>query len=279
MTDFASQQAIADAGRREAIQATERSPAARIAGVRGHWWRDALRRRMLAAADVTATTFAVLIVAIPTTGSLWALAMLPVAMLVAKLLGLYDRDHRALRHLTADEVPALAAWAVSVATLVALLLPLTDAEPLGGFHAALFALVAFVAATGLRALARFLWWRRVPPEKVGIVGDGPLLESLRRKFGMFREMHLELAAELRVGSTEAGPARTAELRGLAGTVDRIVVATSNVDTRLIGELKELCHRRQVKLSVVSPFRGEALPLESISQLADLPILEYNTWDP
>jgi lipopolysaccharide/colanic/teichoic acid biosynthesis glycosyltransferase len=31
--------------------------------------------------------------------------------------------------------------------------------------------------------------------------------------------------------------------------------------------------------VVSPLRGEALPSEPSSRLADLPILEYNTWDP
>ena len=36
---------------------------------------------------------------------------------------------------------------------------------------------------------------------------------------------------------------------------------------------------QVKISVVLPLRGKALPSERFVQLADLPILEYNTWDP
>ena len=35
----------------------------------------------------------------------------------------------------------------------------------------------------------------------------------------------------------------------------------------------------MKISVVSPLRGKALPSERFVQLADLPILEYNTWDP
>jgi lipopolysaccharide/colanic/teichoic acid biosynthesis glycosyltransferase len=34
----------------------------------------------------------------------------------------------------------------------------------------------------------------------------------------------------------------------------------------------------VKLSVISPFRGRARPTLRLSQVADLPILEYNTWD-
>ncbi len=246
---------------------------------RGRWWRDARRRRLLALADLCAASIATLIATVPSTGTAWAFLFLPLWPLTAKLFGLYDRDHRALRHLTADEVPAILAWATLSTALIVVLLSLT---PVGlvqwGTAVALF-LVAAVAAIGFRSLARWLWWSWTPPELVGLVGDGPVLASLQRKFHLFKEMHLELAAVREIGELGSGREREDELVALTERVDRIVVAATGVEADLIGYLKDLCRSRQVKISVVSPLRGKALPSERFVQLADLPILEYNTWDP
>ena len=247
--------------------------------VHGRWWRDALRRRLLAIADLSAAAFATLVAVVPATESFWAMAFLPLWPLLAKLLGLYDRDHRALRHLTADEVPGILAWVAIMTALVALLLPLTSAGALEGLAVIGLFAAAAVAAIGLRAFTRWAWWRRTPPELVGLVGDGEALASVRRKFHLFQEMHLELAAECRIPDIGNSAARARELGSLADSVDRIVVAATGVERELIGELKTLCRKRAVKLSVVSPLRGEALPSGPHSRLADLPILEYNTWDP
>ena len=92
-------------------------------------------------------------------------------------------------------------------------------------------------------------------------------------------MHLELAAVREIDELGTGRQREEELRNLTDRVDRIVVAATGVEADLIGYLKDLCHRRQVKISVVLPLHGKALPSERFVQLADLPILEYNTWDP
>src|SRR5947208_773117 len=75
------------------------------------FWRDARRRRMLAIADVGAGLVATLLVAGSTARVMWALALLPGWVVLAKLLGLYDRDQRAVRHLTVDELPSIAGWA------------------------------------------------------------------------------------------------------------------------------------------------------------------------
>jgi exopolysaccharide biosynthesis polyprenyl glycosylphosphotransferase len=139
--------------------------------------------------------------------------------------------------------------------------------------------IVFLAAIFTRSLARWLWWTWTPPELVGIIGDGSSLESMRRKFGLFRDMHFELAVERRLDELGGGEDRTRALLDVTASVDRIVVASETVDTGLIAELNTICRKRQVKLSVVSPLRGRALPSLQIAQLADLPILEYNTWDP
>jgi exopolysaccharide biosynthesis polyprenyl glycosylphosphotransferase len=264
-------------------EARDRAPA-RVASLRaarrhGRWWRDARRRRLLALADIGAATVATAVATVPATGTLWGLLFVPLWPLLAKLFGLYDRDHRALRHLTADEVPSILAWVALTTTLVVLLLSLTPVGLLGvELGIALFAAAAG-AAIAFRALTRWLWWKLTPPELVGLVGDGPVMASLQRKLELFREMHLELAAVREIAALGTGRERERELGELTDRVDRIVVAATGVEADLIGYLKDLCHARQVKISVVSPLRGKALPSERFVQLADLPILEYNTWDP
>ncbi len=77
---------------------------------------EPLLRRMLATADVLAVVLAA--VAVGLWGNRLAMALLlvlgaPLWIVTAKLVGLYDRDQRTLRHLTVDEVPWLAVWALS----------------------------------------------------------------------------------------------------------------------------------------------------------------------
>ena len=281
MSDLAENQIVAEPaprGRLATAPLVDRQDRVESFSTHGRWWRDALRRRMLAVADLVSGLIATSVVAVPTTGSPWPLVFVPLWPLIAKLLGLYDRDHRALRHLTADEVPLILAWAGTLTALIALLLPLTPAGELGTSGILVLFLVVTAAAIALRSFARWMWWRRTPPELVGLVGDEPVLASLRRKFGVFREMHLELAAEREIARLGTGDRRAERLGTLTDEVDRIVVAATGVEAELIGELKDLCRQKQVKLSVVSPLREKALPTDRTSQLADLPILEYNTWD-
>jgi exopolysaccharide biosynthesis polyprenyl glycosylphosphotransferase len=234
---------------------------------------------MLALADLIAGAAAAGVVTALVAEGGWSFVFVPIWLLIAKLLGLYDRDHKALRHLTADEVPALVAWAGATTALLAILLPLTPAGALGAVPAGAHLAAVCLAAIALRSLARRLWWKWTPPEHVAMIGDGPALESMRRKFGLFRDMHFELAGERLIEELGSGATRTRAMLDVADGVDRIVVASNDVDTKMIAELNTICRKRQVKLSVVSPLRGKALPSLQIAQLADLPILEYNTWDP
>ena len=255
-----------------------RSPALPRSGSEPRWRRDALRRRLLATADLLAAAVASLLIVTPIAEGVWTLAFLPLWILAAKLLGLYDRDHRALRHLTGDELTALVAWAAAGTSALALLLPFTPAGPLNRGMAVLIWLIALGLAVLLRSTARLAWWRFTAPELTAVVGEGQPAASVRRKLELFRDMHFELTGEIDPATLGTGEERTRCLEALADRVDRIIVATPSVDPDLIGELAAICRRRQVKLSVVSPLRGRALPAPRISQVGDLPVHEYNTWD-
>lgn len=224
------------------------------------WWRDASRRRLLAFADCCSAALAILIV-LTAERAIWALAFLPVWILVAKLAGLYDADHRAMRHLTVDEAPVIVAWGVVGAASVALLVQLTPAEPPDLGELAVIALVAAASDLLLRAAARGLWRATTPRERVMIVGRGPLAHAMRRKLALFSDLHMEAV----------------ESSDYAGGIDRVVLAHERIDARQIAVISDLCHRHEAKLSLVSPLRGQATP-HQISRLAELPVFEYVTSD-
>src|SRR5919198_1427728 len=151
-------------------------------------WRDALRRRMLAAADALAVVAAGATVGTAFDGRLtllWWTLLLPVWLVLAKVHGLYDRDHRVLRHLTADEFPALLAWATTGTAASAAILSLSGAEPLTVSTALKLWLAVLLVAATLRAFARWLWRTGTRPEQTLLLGSGPLEQAARRKIELF----------------------------------------------------------------------------------------------
>jgi exopolysaccharide biosynthesis polyprenyl glycosylphosphotransferase len=243
---------------------------------RPRWWRDIRRRRMLGAADLLAAAAGSLTTV--SAAGLWAFALISFWIVLAKMLGLYDRDHKAIRHLTVDEVPYLALWSLGGAAFLALVLPLTGADDLSSGSVAVIAIVAFVTTFVLRGGARWLWRSTVPPERTVVLGDGELAAVMRRKIRIFPDMHLELVGDTpriaELGSDNGGNALDVAVRDS----DRIIVATENVDARLIGDLAVACRENQTKLSVASNLRGRALPVPKMTQVAELPMFEFDTWD-
>jgi exopolysaccharide biosynthesis polyprenyl glycosylphosphotransferase len=243
----------------------------------GAWWRDQLLRRLLALADGLTAGLVCLSLVVTASGGVetafWAAVFIPVWILLAKLHGLYDRDHRAMRHLTVDELPSIFVWAMSGTAATMLLLMVTPPGP-PEFSTALRAwLVAAPSALLLRGSARFLWRRLTPPERTLIVGEGPLAEATRRKLELFPDIHVELVAnrsEVTVHDVRA-PDALAE-------VDRIILASQTIDERLIAELVRFCRAAQIKLTVVPPARGLFGTAVQLKHIADLPVVEYNTWD-
>jgi lipopolysaccharide/colanic/teichoic acid biosynthesis glycosyltransferase len=224
------------------------------------WWRDARRRRLLALADCCAVGIAVAATVAPQR-AVWILAFLPAWVLIAKLAGLYDADHRAVRHLTVDEAPSIAAWGVIGAVAVSLLASLTPAGSLSTAELVGMAGITIVADFALRVGARAIWRSSCPRERAMIVGSGSLAHAMRRKLALFTDLHMEAV----------------EPSDYAGGIDRVVLAHERIDAREIAVISDLCRRYESKFSIVSPLRGQATP-HQISRLADLPVFEYVTSD-
>jgi exopolysaccharide biosynthesis polyprenyl glycosylphosphotransferase len=240
-------------------------------------WRDALLRRMLAFADLTAVVAASVALGFSADGrlnyALWSAVFAPAWLVLAKLNGLYDRDQRSLRHLTVDEFPRILVWALMSTALLAFFLTLTPVGDLSLATAARAWLAASVVAFAMRGLARLVWRQITSPERTLIVGDGPLALATWRKIELFSDIHVKVVAErneLTVDDLRDSP-------DCLDGVDRIIVASSAIDEPLIAELVAICRRRQIKLSVVPPVRGMFGTAVQLSHVADLPVVEYSTW--
>jgi exopolysaccharide biosynthesis polyprenyl glycosylphosphotransferase len=251
-----------------------------------HIANDALRRRMLAFADglaVVLATGAASIGELSAAEAFWAAALVPVWLLLAKLHGLYDRDHRALRHLTVDELGSILSWA-TVSTAVAVpLLALTPAGAPGAGGAVRLWLGVIVLATLLRGVARFVWRRITTPATVLLAGSGPLERATRRKLDLFGDIHMRVAGEIEVAALDA--ARDAadldrRTRAACGgeLPDRVIVCSHDVHEAVLAELVSWCRQRRTKLSVVPPLRGAFGTAVRLSHVAELPLVEYHTAD-
>jgi exopolysaccharide biosynthesis polyprenyl glycosylphosphotransferase len=241
-------------------------------------WRDALLRRMLALGDALSVLLASaalgLVFASDFAHLLWSALFVPAWLVLAKIQGLYDRDHRALRHVTVDELPALFIWATMGISLLALVLSRTPAGSISPSQAVGAWLIVLTSAFLLRAGARMLWRWLTPPSRTLIIGGGALGAATRRKLELFPDIHVEVVAEWDDLPARDLGSRADEL----GELDRVILASRTIDEESVAQLVAHCRRRNMNLSVVPPVRGMLGTAVQLNHVADLPVLEYNTWD-
>jgi len=271
--------AVAEPSDLRVIGIAERVVAPVVDGdVRQRWWRDKRRRRALAFADLVTAVLVGTALSAAYEWSLIPLALIPAWLLAAKLMGLYDRDHRAVRHQTMDELSTLAAWS-AVSVLISLLaLSTSHATTITVGTVIAPWLVAFAAAALLRAVGRWAWRRATPPERTLVIGTGRLADGISRKIELFPDMHMTLEGRepIDVSGDYGTVMRTID--NVSHELDRIIVAITVMEPGMVDHLSSICRRHGVKLSVLSPLRGRTGPMPRISQVADLPVLECNTWD-
>ena len=234
-----------------------------IRGGRAARARGAILRRLLAISDwislVAGTALSYLLIASVEPSSIaWSAAFGPAWILVMKLHGLYDQDHRRIRHSTLDELPALFSATVIGTVVVGVLIRVTPAPYVKGTALGVLAVTAFVIGASLRGLTRQIWHARRPPEKSAVVGSGAAMRRLSRRIETHPEVHLSLDGyfgDERTSNTDAkvnganghmrclGPRSelisVAEQRGL----EHILIAEESISTgelrRLIGELQAI----------------------------------------
>jgi exopolysaccharide biosynthesis polyprenyl glycosylphosphotransferase len=239
-------------------------------------WRDSLLRRMLASSDIVAVLIGSLSLGFLLGSNVyaffWSVALAPGWVVTAKLVGLYDRDQRTLRHLTVDETPLLAMWAILGALGVTLFFRLPVPGSFSLTSAAHLMLVTFAAAVLLRSLNRRLWRYVTPPERTVIIGSGPDADAVRRKIALFPDLHLKVVAEI----PDVSAAALDDGEEWWRSVDRIVVTSPAVDD--LTELAALGQREHIRLSVVPLTRSLFGAAVQLNRVADLTLLEYRTWD-
>jgi exopolysaccharide biosynthesis polyprenyl glycosylphosphotransferase len=234
----------------------------------------------------------------------WAVVLLPLWLLLAKVEGLYDRDQPKIWYLTIDEAPALVHWVtVSVAISSLIMAAFLDAGWLSAKGAAIMWLTALVVAAATRSLARNLWRRLVPPERGLVIGSGQLASAVRRKLKLEPGHHMTVVGftgtpggngstpdsasnghavqeEVAV-ATKLEDLDQADLEELIRATDaeRVILAAPELDERTLARVVRSCRSLQVKLSVAPPMRAMLGTAVELSHIAELPVIEYRTGDP
>jgi exopolysaccharide biosynthesis polyprenyl glycosylphosphotransferase len=236
--------------------------------------RDAVRRRLLAACDVAAGVVgtAWIVAAAGDSSSVAAALALPVWIVAAKALGLYDRDERALRHLTVDEIPRIALWAGASAGAAAAVVSVST-RTVGVDAIAIAAVAAGVASVLLRSSTRALFRACTRPERAIVVGDGRFAARIRRKIDLFPDMHLQnVASAPRAAAALVTP-------NLLAAVDRVIFAVDELHHEHFAAALRDCRRAGVKATIVLPLPDDIGAAADLDRLAELPLVHFGTRDP
>ena len=269
-----------------------------IRGGRAARARGAILRRLLALSDWTslvvgAAVSYLLVAGVKPSSIAWSAAFGPAWVLVMKLQGLYDQDHRRIRHSTLDELPALFSATVIGTVVVGVLTRVTPAPYVKGTALGVLAVTAFVVGASLRGVIRELWHTRRPPEKSAVVGSGAAMRRLSRRIETHPEVHLALVGYFGDPDAHSGARANgangqmaclgprSELISVAEQhgLEHILVAEESISTdelrRLIGD----CKRFGLSLTLVAPNAELLGPGIQLNRLGELPLLDFAFSDP
>ncbi len=94
-----------------------------------------------------------------------------------------------------------------------------------------------------------------------------------RKLELFPDIHAKIHGQVPSCAQLQG-----KLQELIAGIDRVVIACSELNEELLEELLPVCRADRVKLTIVPPTRGMFGTATHLTHIADLPLLDYNTWD-
>jgi exopolysaccharide biosynthesis polyprenyl glycosylphosphotransferase len=254
--------------------------------------RGALLRRLLATGD-WAALIAALCVATAATATtdvatlFWAVLFSPVWIFVLKLHGLYDNDHRRIRHSTLDELSALVSGCALGTLALDGLLAISPAGSLASESAILVGVVALLATFAVRATLRFLWHRLTGVATGVVIGPGAAADIVARRVSTHPEARLALVGYLSE-SGDGGPGRELPRLGSVDDisrvasehdVERVIVTEQEMSAAGAERLIEECKAVGLGLTFLPRHFGLLGPGIELNRLAELPVLDFRFADP
>jgi exopolysaccharide biosynthesis polyprenyl glycosylphosphotransferase len=224
--------------------------------------RDTLHRRLLAATDSTAAIVALVagFSMIEGASFRWLMLLaLPIVVLTAKTMGLYDRDEHLIRKTTLDEAPGV----FQLTTLFTLLVwlgtgPLMAAEPSRASILVVWVLMLSGMLVG-RACARRVALALSPAERCIVLGGADAAERIRRKLHFSEQANAFVVGRVPLDQRGELPGEDADVLGVKEElgltlaefdVERVIIAPSGVDSEQILDAIRLVKALGVKVSVV-----------------------------
>ena len=254
--------------------------------------RGSLLRRLLATGDwlTLVATLCVVTAASPKTdvGTLfWATMFSPVWILVLKLHGLYDNDHRRIRHSTLDELSGLISAAALGTLALDGLLALSPVGPLTTTSAIAVGIGAFAGSVASRAIVRFFWHRLAGAATGLVIGPAAAVEVVGRRVATHPETRLRLIGYL-APRGESGGAGGLPCLGTIGDlarvardepVERVIVTEQEMSEPVAERLIEQCKAAGLALTFLPQHYGLLGPGIELNRLAELPVLDFRFSDP
>ncbi|MBK5218428.1 MAG: sugar transferase [Thermoleophilia bacterium] len=255
--------------------------------------RGALLRRLLAIGDWLALAGALCIATAATSttdvGTLfWAVLLSPVWILVMKLHGLYDNDHRRIRHSTLDELASLLS-ACTIGTLALDgLLAFSPAGPLAPASAILVGVGSLIGTFVLRAVVRFVWHHTAGAAIGIVIGPAAAAEMVSRRVATHPEARLRLVGFLaNEQATKETPGGLPRLGSIADVervarerqIERVVVTVQEMSEEAAEHLIEQCKAAGLGLTFLPQHFGLLGPGIELNRLAELPVLDFRFSDP
>ena len=253
--------------------------------------RGALLRRLLALGDWGALLAALAVVTASTSTTdtatfFWAVLFSPSWVLVVKLHGLYDNDHRRIRHSTLDELPSLVSASVLGTLVLDGLLALSPVGPLSPASAIGVGVGALLASFLARGVIRF-GFHHLTPQALGLaIGAPQAVDMIARRVSTHPETRLalvgylsddeeETASELpRLGSPAEISRVARELR-----IERVVVTELQMGESGAEHLIAECKAEGLALTFLPQHYGLLGPGIELNRLAELPVLDFRFSDP
>jgi exopolysaccharide biosynthesis polyprenyl glycosylphosphotransferase len=262
-----------------------------LSGPEGSRRRGALLRRLLALSDWTALIATIFVVTATTSSTdvadlFWAVLFSPSWIIVVKLHGLYDHDHRRIRHSTLDEVPSLVSATVLGTLVLDALLAVSPVGPLSPKSAIALGVGTLVGSFILRGVLRWVWHRATPMALGIVVGAPATVDTVARRVVTHPETRLHLVGYLS-NSTEEDSAELvrlgtlsdiSEVAAVAG-IERVVVTEQQMSEPAAERLIEECKELGLALTFLPQHYGLLGPGIELNRLAELPVLDFRFSDP